>query len=89
MRTSAIDHMIAIANDDDYLEIITSICKPIVIKKRDFVYSFMNYCIRFNDYAKKEKYMIQLESIEAIKVIKPKFKGMSWSDGKTQVKAGA
>lgn len=90
MRKSAIDHMIAIANDEDYLEIITSMYKPIVIKKTNLVYSFMDYCIRFNDYAKKEKYMIQLEAIDAIKVIQPKFKGMSWyNQGKNKAKEGA
>ena len=90
MRKSAIDHMVIIADDEDYLEFITAIYEPIVIKKRNLGYSFMDYCIRFNDNAKKEKYMIQLETVEAIKVIKPKFKGMTWyNQGTNKAKEGA
>ena len=89
MRKSAIDHMVTIANDDDFIEVITPICKPIVIKKKNLAYTFMDYCIRINDNAKKEYYMIQLETVEAIKIVKPKFKGISWYDGKTKVKADA
>ena len=92
MRREAINHMITIANDDDYLEFITAIYDPIVIKKSNLGYSFFHFCIRFNDNAKKEKYMIQLESLEAIKIIVPKFKGMNWWSGqenKAKAKAGA
>lgn len=90
MKREAIDHMVSIANDEDYLEFITAIYEPIVIKKSNLGYSFMNFCIRFNDNAKKEKYMIQLETVEAIKIIKPKFRGMSWyNQGTNKAKEGA
>lgn len=90
MRRAAIDHMVTIANDDDYLEFITAIYEPIVIKKNNLGYSFMDFCMRLNDNAKKEKYMIQLETIEAIKIIKPKIRGMTWhNQGQIRTKAGA
>ena len=89
MRRAAIDHMVTIANDDDYLEFITAIYEPIVIKKNNLGYSFMDFCMRLNDNAKKEKYMIQLETIEAIKIIKPKIRGMTWhNQGELKTKAG-
>ena len=89
MRQSAIDHMIFMADDDDYVEFITSMYPPINIKKRFLTYVFMDYCIRINDNSRKEQYMIQLESIDAVKVIKPKFKGMTWWSGREETKAGA
>lgn len=61
------------AKDTDYVEFITSMYKPICIKKRALDYAYFGYCIRLNDNSAKEKYMIQLETIEAVKVIQPKF----------------
>lgn len=89
MRPNAIDYMVAAADDNDYIVFLTKFYKPINIKKRLLDYCFVQYCIRINDMSRKEKYMIQLESIEAVKVIKPKFKGMNWSTGKKETGVGA
>lgn len=88
MRASAIDYMVTTAEDIDYIVFITNVYKPIDIKKRLLKYSFFQHCIRITDKGRKERYMIQLESIEAVKVIKPKFKGMDWSAGKKETRVG-
>ena len=72
MRPTAIDYMVAAADDNDYIVFLTKFYKPINIKKILLEYNFFQHCIRINDMSRKEKYMIQLESIEAVKVIKPK-----------------
>ena len=89
MRPNAIDYMVATADDKDYIVFLTKFYKPINIKKRLLEYCFVQYCIKIEDKGRKEKYMIQLESVEAIKVIKPKFKGMDWTTGKKETKVGA
>ena len=81
--------MFNMAKKDDYLEIITSMYKPIVLKKNSLSYGYLDYCIRITDHSRKEDYMIQLESINAIKLIKPKFKGLNWYDGMKKTKVGA
>ena len=88
MRPSAVDHMIFMADEDDTIEFITTMYPPIRIQHKFLAYAFIDYCIRINDNGKKEQYMIQLESLEAIKVIKPKFKGKTWWED-SKVKVGA
>lgn len=89
MRKTAIDHIFDMAKKDDYLEIITSMYKPFTLKKNSLSYDYIENCIRITDHSRKEHYIIQLECINAIKLIKPKFKGLTWYDGMKKRKVGA
>ena len=61
------------------------------IPKRFLEYGFLNQgdYIQITNTGKKETYLIKTNSIDLITIIKPKFKGMSWYDGKSKAKVGA
>lgn len=89
MRKSAIDYITALADEEDYIQFITAVTPPISIKHKFLSYEYQEYCIKINDKYRKEWYMIQLESIEAVKLITPKFRGLKWYDGMDNRKVGA
>ena len=88
MDKLAIDHMFLIAKDEDYIVIDFS-NKSISNQKRVLVYSYIGNNLRLMDKGKKRDYMLNIEYIQAITIQHRLFKGMSWSDGKDKVKAGA
>ena len=90
MNTGIINYIFKKANNQDYLKIDYG-SKSLEIPKRVLNYSILNkgFYLELENTAKKETYLIKTDSIDLITIIEPKFKGMSWYDGKAKAKVGA
>ena len=77
MNSLLMEQYLDFANPDELIE-VNIFSKPIEFLKKDIDYMIKDKTIIITDNYKKEVHLLNTNSIKSMRIIKPKFKPISW-----------